>query len=89
MPTGPPADGCPPAAAAAIAAAAAAEVGEKLCGAIDSGVYNMVVANFANPDMVEHNFPHQTPRTRYYCRLHFLSLSLTVALRVRLGTPAA
>merc|ERR1740117_612702 len=30
------------------------EVGEKLCGAIDSGVYNMVVANFANPDMVGH-----------------------------------
>jgi len=32
----------------------APEVSEKLCAAIDSGKYNMVVINFANPDMVGH-----------------------------------
>lgn len=33
---------------------AAAEVAEHLCGAIRSGQYDLVVANFANPDMVGH-----------------------------------
>jgi len=30
------------------------EVAEKLCEAIDSGKYNLVIVNFANPDMVGH-----------------------------------
>ena len=32
----------------------APELGAKLCAAVASGKYNMVVANFANPDMVGH-----------------------------------
>jgi 2,3-bisphosphoglycerate-independent phosphoglycerate mutase len=30
------------------------EVGERLCAAVDSGEYNFVCVNFANPDMVGH-----------------------------------
>jgi 2,3-bisphosphoglycerate-independent phosphoglycerate mutase len=30
------------------------EVGKKVCEAVDSGKYNMVILNFANPDMVGH-----------------------------------
>ncbi len=30
------------------------EVGKKVCEAVDSGNYNMVILNFANPDMVGH-----------------------------------
>ena len=32
----------------------APELGEKLCASIDEGKYNLVVVNFANPDMVGH-----------------------------------
>ena len=32
----------------------APELGEKLCAGIDAGKYNLVVVNFANPDMVGH-----------------------------------
>jgi 2,3-bisphosphoglycerate-independent phosphoglycerate mutase len=32
----------------------APEVGAKLCEALDAGKYNMVILNFANPDMVGH-----------------------------------
>lgn len=32
----------------------APEVGEKLCNAVDSGKFDMVICNFANPDMVGH-----------------------------------